>query len=463
MIIILYVMDSLRPDFLSCYGYQRETSPNIDALALDGVLFTEAFAQATWTRPSGASLLTSLYPGVHGVLGLNSVLSDDVPLLPEVLRQQGFSTMAISSIGNISPDFGFGRGFETFIELYKDEKVIEKRSKFEFERTGWDRRDFKVETDYVAVASSEDINEAIFPVLEKLGNRDLFILAWSIDTHDPYYHRDPRMARFCSSHDLWFYKDVKGVQTEEERDQLKQLYEDMIYYNDHFIGQLIRRLRDLKLMDQTLFILTGDHGEFFGEHGLNSHAGIPYDEVIRVPLIVRFPQAEFHGVASGLVQHIDVAPTILDYLKLPTRPEGLQGKSLLPLLREQVHVNEWTLAEYHLREELPKYVALRSIDYKYIEIFPGKLGLRPSLHELSQRLVWLFAKPRMLFSLADDPGERSNITRLRPEVVRELHGRVKQTLLENKRRSRSLKRKTKERVDVDKDVARQLKGLGYFE
>src|SRR3990172_436138 len=122
-------MDSLRSDFLSCYGYPKETSPHIDRLAQAGVLFKNAFAQSTWTRPAGASILSSTYPSVHGVFTVEDSLHAAIPLLPGQLKRKGFETTAISSMGNISPFFGFGRGFDRFVELYKEEKLMAKRER----------------------------------------------------------------------------------------------------------------------------------------------------------------------------------------------------------------------------------------------------------------------------------------------------------------------------------------------
>ena len=119
MVIILYVMDSLRPDFLSCYGHRRETSPNIDSLAQDGVVFLNAFAQSTWTRASAASILTSLYPSVHGVLTLQDHFNSELDTLQGHLHSRGFETLAFTTMKNRSPYFGYHQGFEEFVEVIR--------------------------------------------------------------------------------------------------------------------------------------------------------------------------------------------------------------------------------------------------------------------------------------------------------------------------------------------------------
>jgi arylsulfatase A-like enzyme len=465
MIILLYVMDSLRYDFLSCYGYPKETSPNIDRLAEEGVMFTHAFAQSTWTRPSAASILSSTYPSVHGVFTVEDHLRRSVPLFPEELRKAGFETVAVSSLGNISPDFGFGRGFDHFIELYKDQGLLEKRQRL---RIGDGENDygahFKVNNEYVPIATSEDIHQSLIPFLRESGGSNLFCLAWSMDTHNPYFQRDPAMARFHppSTEILWS-KDIQAMRSPEEISRLKAYYEEMIYYNDYHLGLLVKRLKDLDLYDETLFIVTGDHGEAFGERGHNSHSGVPFDEQIRVPLIMKFPHSEFSGRVPGLVQHIDIAPTILEYLGIKNSPTFFQGTSLIPLVREKIKVNDYVFSEYHLKTKLPRFVSLRTTDHKYIEMKAGKFTLRESGREITQRLIWFVRKPRMLFSFREDPGEKLNLARKETGMARVFHGKVEEFNRRNRDLSRQFREEKKDGGPVDKSVAQQLRALGYFD
>ena len=463
MIVIFYVMDSLRPDFLSCYGYEKETSPNIDSLSREGVIFRNAFSQATWTRPSGASLLTSTYPAVNGVLTLDSSLSLGIPSLPEQLKKDGFGTFAISSIANISPSFGFGNGFDRFIELYREEKVLKRREKLDFQNMGWNRNDFHTSTDYFPLSTSEDINEYLFPVLEKNRRKDTFVFIWSLDTHDPYFHRDMNLAKFCLADDILSYKNFLGLHGKSDLDHVKTFYEDMIYYNDHHLGELMKRLREMGIFDETFLIVTGDHGEAFGEHGFNSHGREPYDELLRVPLIMKFPYSNFCGEITGLVQHIDIMPTILDYLNIKADNAFQQGKSLIPLLEEGLAVNDFVFAEYQLRDTQPKYTAIRTDEFKYIELKAGRLSTKETFTDLRQRLVWQIAKPRMLFSLKDDPGEKVNVVNEAKAMAHSFHTQIHDVLADSMKRSMSVTKEKKPRTEVDETVAKQLKALGYFD
>jgi arylsulfatase A-like enzyme len=468
MIIILYVMDSLRADFLSCYGYEKETSPHIDEIAQEGVLFTQAFAQSTWTRPSGASILTSRYPSAQGLLTNDDALPSAVPTLPEELKRAGFKTIAISTIGNISVDFGFGKGFDRFVALYKEEEVKRRRANLNFARLGWnkdnwDKKNFENQSASVPISTSEDINEIIYPFLEENRNKDLFILIWSMDTHDPYFHRDPQMARFCYSREVWTYKDILKPHTQEEIKLFKTIYEDMIYYNDHHLGALVEKLKELDLFDQTFFILTADHGESFGEHGINSHGAPPYDEMIWVPLIMKFPNRLFQGKMTGLVQHIDLVPTILELVGIASANMAPQGKSLLPLLRYEVKVNDFVLAEFRLRERLPMYFALRTDDYKYIEVRRTKFALYRSIFRTLSPFYRTFFPQQQLFCLREDPGEKVNCIKEKKDMANQLKSQLKALQKRNKALSTQVKKKRIKKEDVDEEVSKQLKALGYFD
>jgi arylsulfatase A-like enzyme len=466
MIILLYVMDSLRYDFLSCYGYPKETSPNIDRLAREGVTFVHAFAQSTWTRPSAASMLSSTYPSVHGVFTVNDYPRPGIQMLPEPLRRAGFRTIAVSSLGNISPEFGFGRGFDHFIELYKDQALLEKRQRL---RIGGGENDyevhFRVNNEYIPIATSEDINRSLIPFVQDSGDGDLFSLAWSMDTHNPYFQRDPRTARFHppSTEILWS-KDIQAMRSPEEISRLKAYYEEMIYYNDYHVGLLVERLKELKLYEETFFILTGDHGEGFGERGYNSHSGPPFDEQIRVPLIMKFPHSEFRGKVDGLVQHIDLAPTILEYAGVRANGMHLQGKSLLPLLHGGTEPNDFVFVEYQVSKNFPSYVALRNNQHKYMETRRQRVTLGEWFKERGRfwPSPWFIYKPTYLFRLSDDPGEKVNMIHEDREIAETFRSHMKLIMEENDKLSRGFEKWKKKEKPIDKEIAKQLQALGYF-
>jgi arylsulfatase A-like enzyme len=386
-------------------------------------------------------------------------------MLPEVLQTNGFKTIAVSSIGNISPYFGLGRGFDHFIELYKEEKVMKKRQTIDLKTFQWDLH-FKVQGDYVPISTSEDLNEFLFPLLEQNRTRDMFIFLWSMDTHSPYFHRDPEMTPFYPSQEIWSPRDVEDMHAEVDRKRFKGLYEDMLYYNDYHIGILMAKLKELDLFEKTLFILTSDHGEAFGEHGFNAHAREPYDEEIKVPLITKFPGSEFVGKVDGFVQHIDIFPTILEYANVSANSTSLQGKSFLPLLRDHIETNDFVFSELQITRMHPSFIALRTRNYKYIAVRPKKETLRQRLKE--RKTLWPFHrfthKPIYLFDLRKDPEERVNIIDREKDLARSFHNRVQTILKENERIRRSLGKSNEgQEKPIDKEVAKQLHALGYFD
>jgi len=461
MIIILYVMDTLRLDFLGCYGYHKKTSPNIDRIAEDGIVFKNCFAQSTWTRPSGASILTSTYPSVHKVITIYDVLSAKIPTLPILLKKKGFKNIAISAMGNISPSFGFGNNFDHFIELYKEKEVLDRRQNYETKSIGWQHH-FKV--DSVTIATSEDINKFLFPFLEAEIDNHLFVFIWSIDTHDPYFHRDPNLAHFCTpTPKIFWNKDITRMRLKKKRDLLKKVYEDMIFFNDYNIGMLIEKLKEVGLYDQTFFIIASDHGECFGEHGENGHARLPYDEQIRVPLLLKFPYSRFSGrQVNSLVQHIDLAPTILEYLGISLKRTGFQGKSLLALLDGQQELNEFVFTQTQLTRSSPQHTSLRTISHKYIERKPGKTTVYSSLKKPLSALKQMFEANQLLFSLKEDPGENNNIARQEKSTLKLLESLARSVSESNERQYCDLTREESQDRDIDERVAKQLKALGYL-
>lgn len=460
-------MDSLRYDFLSCYGYPKETSPNIDRLAEEGVIFTHAFAQSTWTRPSAASMLSSTYPSVHGVFTVEDYPRTGIEMLPEMLKRAGFRSAAVSSLGNISPAFGFGRGFDHFIELYKDDSLLKKRQRL---RIGGGENDyevhFRVDTEYVPIATSEDINQSLMSFLQNGGCTNLFSLVWSMDTHNPYFQRDPAMTRFHSpSPEILWSKDIQNMHSHDEINRLKAYYEEMICYNDYYLGLLVEKLKALNLYEETFLILTGDHGEAFGERGYNSHSLPPFDEQIRIPLIMKFPHFEYRGKVNELVQHIDIVPTILEYVGVRANNKILQGKSLLPLLQGKAGPNDFIFVEYQVTKGFPSYIAIRNKQYKYMETRRQWVTLRKWLKERGRfwPSPWFIYKPTYLFRVSEDPGEKVNIIDKETEIARSFHAHVKKIMEESKRLSRGFRKRKRKEEPVDEEIAKQLHALGYFD
>ena len=322
--IVLYMIDTLRADHLGCYGYSRNTSPFIDHFAENAVLFENARAQTSWTRGSVASVLTGLWPQVHGTVGENHVLSPAVTSLAQNLRDTGYKTIAVIANGNVNQSWGFDRGFDEFIYL-------------QYYRPGQ------------LLARSTDVHSAVLQVLDGLdGDTPFFLWVLTIDPHTPYEAPEPFHSRFSDrprspgfgsvSH-LAELADREDAVSPQIREHLIDLYDAEIAANDDSFGNLMDELEKRNLFDESLFVLVSDHGEEFNEHGGWEHGRTLHAEVLDIPLIIKPPGHKGSVRRSEVTQHVDMAPTILE-LAGATPLAMTQGRSLVPLFDSDRHL-EW--------------------------------------------------------------------------------------------------------------------------
>ena len=439
MKIIVYVLDSLRFDHVSCYGYHRETTPNIDRLAADGIVFDRSFTPSTWTRPVAASLLSGTYPGVHGVQERKDIFTASVPRLPVLLKEAGFNTACVSAIGNVSTAMGFAEGFDYFCDLYKEPNLLETRMKTSGAVEGLDDKD------EIVFPLAEDINAYFIPWLKENISEDVFALLWSIQPHAPYeppkgfqkFVSPDYDDRFAGKRDM-----VRRARTEQDTRYLIDLYDSEIYYNDHMIGEIIKELEAQGVYDETLFIIVGDHGEAFGEHDLFSHGHLPYDIVMQVPMVVKLPNNAYQGTkVSQLVSLLDIPPTLLAYTGIEYPDDVspiLMGANLLPVLEDpSLEAHDYVYCETRHSDTKPVYYGVTNSEWKYMRIDPPKLGSR-NIKDLWSRLIherivfsilrnpmWLLKRYRrlkgeMLFSKPDDPGENKNVISEEQDVLAEM-------------------------------------------
>jgi hypothetical protein len=267
--VLLISIDTLRADHLSCYGYNRETSPYIDQFAAEGVLFEQAISLAPWTLPSHMTMMTGLAPSVHGVDNINTALSPQIPTLAQVFAENGFSTGAFVSIFNLSPGYGFGPGFETYRLVQQDAEVV--------------------------LAQAEKWIQT--------QDRPFFSFVHLFDAHYPYNAPGKFRGYFGKRNDglkdlvqEHFYKFLDAAPSFDEatRQAVIDRYDEEIGYVDNQLGHFIESLRKSGVLDQTLVLITSDHGEEFYDHGFWGHAVTLFDEHLHVPLIVRAP-----GLTAG--------------------------------------------------------------------------------------------------------------------------------------------------------------------
>ena len=417
--ILLYVMDTLRADHLGVYGYSRPVSPQIDAFATEATVFDDAVAQSSWTRASMASIFTSLWPLQHATNRRADVLAPEALTLAELLSAAGYQTVAFAKNQNIFPTFGFSQGFEDFNAMWTKGK-------------------------------SQKINAKVGKWLKTYdGDRPFFLYLHAVDPHVPYGPPEGFKYQFAkkSNDDLTLkrppgpkiWKDLETDQQDRILGHLLDLYDGEIAYNDSTFGQLLDLLREASVYEETLIILLSDHGEEFQDHGNWQHGRNLFVENLHVPLLMRFPDRG-HGVrVEQRVQHIDLLPTLLDYLGLGV-PEFLEGSSFLSWVTDaETPVNE---------PPRPIYSFLHLDGLPNVSVIEGDWKLVQNLNK--GEIAWTH-----LFNLADDPGETRNRALERPILTSFLA-----SLISSRRAEES--RLTAGEAVLDERMEEALKALGYI-
>jgi len=329
----LISMDALRPDHLGCYGYKRDTSPNIDKLVKEGIIFTQAISQSSHTAPSNTSLITSTYPNVHNVKDWGYQLNSKAPLytLPEILKKHGYTTALISDQISFSLIKAMKRVFVTYTTLLST--TYGPTGKLINEITDW-------AIDWLS--SNKD--------------KKFFLWLYYLNPHAPYRPPKPYDKIFLNdeyynikksvplSDDPWDQTPIGKIPRFLAENNITDVdyyisqYDGEIRYTDSQIGRLYEALKKLRLDKKTIIIITSDHGEAMGEHNLYfRHCTFLYDELIKVPLMIRFNKTIPSGKKIDTqVRSIDIMPTILDILNInPKNFNALQGRSLLPLIASE--------------------------------------------------------------------------------------------------------------------------------
>lgn len=307
--ILLISLDTLRPDHLGCFGYTKNTSPNLDAFAKKSVVFTNCRSQATWTLPSHMSLFTSMLPSSNGVDNLNKVLPEEIPTLAEILRSDGYKTAALVNNGQMKAHWGFSRGFTTW-------------------------KEFEVDTD---AGNCENIaREALSWLKTAEPANPFFLFLHFYDVHDPYSapiaYRQRMSARLAGDdcRKLCFRHRSPDQKIEDPKlpFDLQASYDAEINWLDHELGKLL-----VEIPANTMVVIFSDHGEAFKEHGWLLHGASVFEEEIRVPLLFRLPDGNPKGkVLHDSVMLMDVTPTILASCG-SAQPETYQGLDLSPLFQ----------------------------------------------------------------------------------------------------------------------------------
>jgi arylsulfatase A-like enzyme len=447
--LLLISVDTLRADHLGSYGYRLDTSPTIDALAAAGVRFADATVQWPKTWPSMASMLTGRYPASAGVrYAPRRPVSAEQTTLAEVLRGAGYATAAVVANPNVGRELAFDQGFDRFVESWLTELKRQTGAKRLEDAPGA----VKHFTNATIVT-----DEAVRFLDSLAAGPPFFLWLHYIDPHGPY--RPPREYRrlFFGDHaakpvplaELPPYQ----VQVDRERGVMSGdlgfyigQYDREIRYLDDQLARLLAKLDALGLRENTLIVLTADHGESLDEHGYYlEHGKAPFQPTAHVPLIFALPGRVPAGRAvTEPVALVDLVPTVLELLDVPA-PPGLQGRSLVPAWQGGAS-SPYVFMEAGTRT--PSQLVIRKGPWKLV-----RFRAREDRERFARNGV-------ELYDLSQDPGERRDVRSEHPEVARELEEALARWVATTPEYRPS---KGEQPPRVDERTRQMLKGLGYIE
>jgi arylsulfatase A-like enzyme len=397
--IIAIVADTLRAD-AAIWSEQQGGRSGLAELSKDGVVFERTYAQASWTRPSIATILTAQYPSVHGTVHKMDFLSDSVLTLAEVLKARGYWTAAFTTNINVAPIFNFDQGFDEFHYLepsfyFGATDSATKLAVYKGLRQGRELLSSKIWVQNF-YQDAKVVDENVEAWLATRPPEPFFLFIHYMDPHDPYFeipYNGRGVARVSNP-------DPPAERVEE----LHDLYRSDVRYLDDYLQALVDRLQESGLYGRTIIAVTADHGEEFREHGGWWHGTTLYEEALHVPLIIkRAGEPSAGSRRTDVARSVDIAPTLVAAANLPV-PETFQGIDLF-----QGAVNEPILAEEDF--EGNRLTSIHSGDWKLIT------ANRDNPRGLA---------PVELFNLSDDPRERTNVAGRETERVGEMIAQLEQ-------------------------------------
>lgn len=435
--IVLIIMDTVRPDHLSCYAHSRDTTPNLKKLLRTSTIYDEAYSVSCWTIPAHASLFTGLYPIAHGTTQEYWRLEEDLTTLAEVLSDSGYTTIGICENPLISKSKQFDQGFSEFHEVWK--RVHLRKNKvgspafFQFKK------------------SLEEIN----------GEKPFFFFVNFIQPHSPYEPPKPFKDLFVSDPSIPLTSNMpkefylgKRTFTASELAHLEELYDGEIRHVDHMLGILMEDLKEKGEWESTLFIATSDHGENFGDHGHVGHVFSLHEPAIRIPLLIHYPPLFPPDTrVSFPVQLTDLFTTLLSILGIEKRfsqginlldPEALKNRTVFCEYYRPIQVFLSFGKEWKKEERLKKY------DRRLKAVISRQM-----------KLIWSSDGKNEIYDLSKDSGEKTNLMGL-PEYAE--RGEELFSLLERMQDQYYKKRKrnyTQEKMD--ESTIKALRELGYIQ
>ncbi len=455
--VVFYLMDTCRDDRLSYRGYERPTTPFLEWLAERAVVFESCYAQAAWTKPSMASMLSSQYPSTTGIYKLDQRLDDRFQTWPEQLQEHGWFTAGFSTnivMGGLLSNYA--QGFDHFVES-----------------TGINQGD----PIRFASGSAAKLNEEVFAWMDRgRGQWPMLLYLHSVDPHEEYEPEPQYLEEFAdpARHEQFREEwrellasrppipglyvtqdnfDRTGIDAASFIEHASDCYDADILANDDQMQLLWDRLQQDGWGEDFVFVFTSDHGEEFFDHGGTCHGYSLYDEMVRVPLMIYAPGLVEGGQRiAAPVRSLDLYPTLCELLGVEA-PAGLQGRSLVPLMRGEATAATEIYSQ-HREDPVVRLMgqgsgvmtSLRAGKWKFI------------LNELSSQMI---EKPRFeLYDLEADPRERRNLAGEHPELVREFEAKV--LAFQAAHPTPEQRPAAQAEEEMDEAVLEELRELGYI-
>jgi len=415
--VILVSIDTLRANLLSCYGYDKMTSPNIDKFREDSVLFRKCIAQAPSTLASHASIFTSLIPSHHQAsFAKMTALPKEVITMTEVLKANGYETISFNDGGQLAPNFGLDQGFDLYRSSNKKKATLYFR----------------------------DIVKSSIDWIVRNSEKKFFLFLHTYEAHSPYTPKKKYLDLFETNYsgDLPMHTTERIAQrinngrikiTQEDTLHIINTYNAEIRSMDESFGVFIDFLKKKELYDKTIIIFTSDHGEEFYDHGvMASHSHTLFDELLHIPLIIKFANSKFASrEIENLVRSIDMMPTLLDLVNIKI-PENLEGVSLIPMIKGRGKNEDlFAISERDMIETLQD--ECWSIMYDKWKLYNSRL-----------------------YDLEKDPFERIDISSEHAELKTILRKKAIQFIKQIRITQQ------KEKVELDETELEKLKALGYI-
>lgn len=442
--LIIISLTNTRKDHIGIYGYERNTTPNIDAFFQNSLIFDNAFAPASWTLPVIASFFSSQFPFTHGVMdrysSASNKLADDILTMPEIFKENGYKTAAFTGGGDHNAGFGIGQGFDSYdtFDSKSGPALIGGPSEYK---------------------KLEDSMPSSLEWLKENSKDKFFLMLQGYDTHCPFTPKAPFDKKFTGGYEssidysvcLWTFEQTepvnengekywplkswyssKGIQdikmTDKDVEHMIALYDGEIAQADDYLKDFFQTAKDLDLEKNTIFIFMSEHGDLFGEHGRFMRGGplrgTFYDPVLNFPLIVKHPKIKEPLRINSLVQTVDLMPTLLEIFGLEDgQKEDREGQSVLPEIVGERTVNDYVYAGSRFTAQKGNLFfsgtsiseAIRSKEWKLIkeEIFDADTNKKT--HESYE-----------LYKISEDPKEENNLYDTNGEMANKL-----KTVLEN--------------------------------